>query len=50
MSEGAVKMAASRIRTRLKGLVREEIMQTVANEQDWQEEVRYLIQLFARQA
>jgi RNA polymerase sigma-70 factor (ECF subfamily) len=50
MSEGAVKMAASRIRTRLKGLVREQIMQTVANEQDWQEEVRYLIQLFARQA
>jgi hypothetical protein len=48
MSEGAVKMAASRIRVRLKGLVREEIMQTVANEQDWQDEVRYLIQLFGR--
>ena len=50
MSEGAVKMAASRIRARLKGLVRGEIMQTVANEPDWQDEVRYLIQLFARGA
>jgi RNA polymerase sigma factor (sigma-70 family) len=48
MSEGAVKMAASRIRARLKGLVREQIVQTVANEQDWQNEVRYLIQLFSR--
>jgi hypothetical protein len=46
MSEAAVKMAASRIRARLKGLVREQIIQTVDNEQDWQEEVRYLIQLF----
>jgi RNA polymerase sigma-70 factor (ECF subfamily) len=48
MSEGAVKVAASRIRTRLRGIVREEIMQTVANEEDWQDEVRYLIQLFGR--
>jgi len=48
MSVDAVKMAASRMRGRLKGLVREEIMQTVANEQDWQEEVHYLIQLFGR--
>ena len=47
MSEAAVKMAASRIRFRLKDLVREEILQTVGNEQDWQEEVRYLIQMFA---
>ena len=50
MSEGAVKMAASRIRVRLRGLLREEIMQTVANEQDWQDEVRYLIQLSSRAA
>jgi len=48
MSEAAVKMAASRIRARLRELVREEVMQTVANDQDWQEEVRYLIQLFGR--
>ena len=50
MSEGAVKMAASRMRVRLKELVREEILQTVANEQDWHEEVRYLIQLFGRRS
>jgi len=50
MSEAAVKMAASRIRARLKGLVREEIMQTVASQEDWQDEVRYLIQLFGREA
>jgi RNA polymerase sigma factor (sigma-70 family) len=50
MSEAAVKMAASRVRARLRELVREEVMQTVANQQDWQEEVRYLIQLFGRRA
>ena len=48
MSEAAVKMAASRIRARLKGIVRDEVLQTVANEQDWQEEVQYLMQLFGR--
>jgi RNA polymerase sigma factor (sigma-70 family) len=48
MSEGAVKTAAHRIRARLKGLVREEVLQTVANENDWQTEVRYLIELFGR--
>ena len=41
-------MAASRIRARLRELVREEVMQTVADEEDWQEEVRYLIHLFGR--
>jgi RNA polymerase sigma-70 factor (ECF subfamily) len=49
MSEPAVKMAASRIRSRLRDVVREEVMQTVSNQQDWQEEVRYLIQLFGRE-
>jgi RNA polymerase sigma-70 factor (ECF subfamily) len=48
MSEAAVKMAASRIRARLKGLVRDELLQTVSNERDWQEEVQYMMQLFAR--
>jgi len=48
MSAGAVGMAASRIRARLRELVREEVMQTVADEEDWQEEVRYLIHLFGR--
>lgn len=48
MTEAAVKMAAHRIRARLKGLVREEILQTITNEEDWRDEVRYLIDLFAR--
>jgi len=48
MSEAAVKMAASRIRARLRGLVRDQIMQTVADETDWEDEVRYLIRLFGR--
>jgi RNA polymerase sigma-70 factor (ECF subfamily) len=48
MSEGAVKMTASRMRARLKELVRERVRQTVGNEHDWQEELRYLIQLFGR--
>ena len=47
LSEGAVKMAACRIRSRLKGLVRDEVLQTVSNEQDWQGEVQYLMQLFS---
>ena len=48
MTEGAVKVAAHRIRARLKGLIREEVLQTVANQEDWEEEVRYLISLFSR--
>jgi RNA polymerase sigma factor (sigma-70 family) len=48
MSEAAVKMAASRIRSRLRGLVREEILQTVSNGTDWESEVKYLMQLFSR--
>jgi RNA polymerase sigma-70 factor (ECF subfamily) len=48
MTEAAVKTAASRIRSRLKGVVREEILQTVSNEQDWQDEVHYLMRLFGK--
>lgn len=48
MSEGAVKTAAHRIRARLKGLIRDEIMQTVATEQEFELELRYLISLFGR--
>lgn len=47
-TEAAIKTAVSRIRARLRGLVRDEIMQTVANERDWNEEVRYLIRLFSK--
>lgn len=47
MSEGAVKVAAHRMRNRLATIIRNEVSQTVANESDLEEEVRYLIQLFA---
>ncbi len=48
MSEGAVKVAVHRIRAELRELVRDEVLQTVACEQDWEQEVRYLISLFGR--
>jgi DNA-directed RNA polymerase specialized sigma24 family protein len=48
MTEPAVKVAAHRIRIRLRGLMREEVLQTVATEEDWLEEIRYLIGLFSR--
>jgi len=46
-TEQAVKVAAHRIRLRLRRLMREEVLQTVASEEDWHEEVRYLIGLFS---
>lgn len=49
MSEAAVKMAAMRIRQRLRGIIREEVMQTVTNEGDLQEELGYLRSLFERE-
>jgi RNA polymerase sigma factor (sigma-70 family) len=48
MSEGAVKVAAHRLRARLKGLVRDQVLQTVASQEEWEQEVRYLITLFGR--
>jgi DNA-directed RNA polymerase specialized sigma24 family protein len=48
MTEQAIKVAAHRIRNRLRGLMREEVLQTVASEEDWHEEIRYFISLFAR--
>jgi RNA polymerase sigma factor (sigma-70 family) len=48
MSEGSVKTAAHRIRNRLRGLVRDEILQTVACELEFEQEVRYLLQIFSR--
>ena len=50
MTEAAVKMAALRIRQRLKGIIREEVMQTVADEAGLQEELGYLRNLFGRPA
>ena len=48
LTEGAVKVAAFRIRQRLRGIVREEILQTVDNEADWESEVRELSGLFGK--
>ena len=48
MSEGAVKVAAHRIRARLRGIIREEILQTVDNEGDLQDELHYLFSLFGK--
>jgi hypothetical protein len=48
MTEAAVKMAALRIRQRLKALIRDEVRQTVASEDDLQEELRYLLSLFSK--
>ncbi len=48
MSEGSVKTAACRIRARLKGIVREEILQTVDNEEDLRDELHYLASLFGK--
>ena len=42
MSAGAVKTATHRIRARLKGLIHEEISQTVTNQEDCEEELGYL--------
>jgi RNA polymerase sigma factor (sigma-70 family) len=48
MSTGALTVAAHRLRARLKGIIRDEVLQTVTGEQEWEEEVRYLISLFGR--
>jgi len=42
MSEGAIKVALHRLRQRYGELVRAEIAQTVANQEDVDEELRYL--------
>jgi RNA polymerase sigma factor (sigma-70 family) len=46
MTEAAVKMAALRIRQRLKKLIRDEVLQTVGSEHELEEELRYLLSLF----
>jgi hypothetical protein len=42
MTEGAVKMAAHRLRRRYRELLRQEIAQTVAGPDQIEEEIRYL--------
>lgn len=46
MTEDAVRVAAHRIRARLRGIIRAEILQTVDNKEDLQDELRYLARLF----
>lgn len=48
MTEAAVKVAAHRMRTRLRELIREEVTQTITNNEDLEDELRYLMQLFGR--
>ncbi|MBL7043981.1 MAG: hypothetical protein ISR77_35465 [Pirellulaceae bacterium] len=43
MSEGAVKVAAHRMRRRYRALLREEIAQTVASSDEIGDEIRYLL-------
>ena len=48
MTEGAVAVAAHRIRARLRAILREEILQTVDNEADFQDELNYLRSLLGK--
>ena len=48
MKEGAVKVAAHRLRQRLGELIQEEVKQTVGSHEDWQEELRYLVELIGK--
>ncbi len=48
MSEGAVKMAVSRLRARYREYLREEIAQTVASPAEVDEEVKHLFRVLAR--
>jgi RNA polymerase sigma factor (sigma-70 family) len=50
MSEGAVKVALHRVRQRLGELVAEEIKQTVTNQFEWRQELKYLLDLLSKQA
>jgi DNA-directed RNA polymerase specialized sigma24 family protein len=48
MSEGAVRVAAHRMRKRFRELFRREVAQTVARHEDVNEEVRHLVSVLAR--
>lgn len=48
MTEGAVKVAAHRLRQRLGELIEEEIRQTIGDQDDWRDELRYLLELLGR--
>jgi RNA polymerase sigma-70 factor (ECF subfamily) len=49
MSEGAVKVAVHRLRRRYRQLLRDGIAQTVSNEADLDDEMRYLLVVLRRQ-
>jgi RNA polymerase sigma-70 factor (ECF subfamily) len=49
MSEGAVKVAVHRLRGRYRNLLRATISETVNNEADLEDEMRYLIEVLRRQ-
>ncbi|MCC7373423.1 MAG: hypothetical protein IT581_02115 [Verrucomicrobiales bacterium] len=46
MTAGAVKTAVYRMRKRLRTLIREELVKTLADESEWQDELAYLQRLF----
>lgn len=49
MSEGAVKVAVHRLRQRYRKLLRDAIAETVCNEADLDDEMRYLVEVLRRQ-
>lgn len=48
MQEGAVHVAMSRLRARLGELIGDAVRQTVGTEEDWQSELKYLVDLLGR--
>lgn len=48
MTEGAIKVAALRMRRKLQDYIRNDLMQTVSNEVEFEEELAYLISLFGK--
>ena len=49
MTEGAVKVAVHRLRQRYRKLLRAAIAETVSNEEDLDDEMRYLVEILRRQ-
>jgi RNA polymerase sigma-70 factor (ECF subfamily) len=48
LTEGAVKVAVHRLRQRFRELLREEVAQTVDGAEQVDDEMRYLIEVFAK--
>jgi hypothetical protein len=45
MAEGAVHTAMNRLRKRLGELIGDEVRQTVGTQEDWRQELKYLVEL-----